>query len=69
MGHFLELFDHPRLVFLADVGDDVAHALVGLQVLSQNVDLVLRHDLVDGGEDAGLVSVNVDEAMSTPQIG
>ena len=28
--------------------------------------LVLCHDLVDGGEDAGLVSVNVDEAMSTP---
>ena len=52
MRHRFELFDDTRLVFRAHVGDDLADARIGFQVLAENVDRVLRHHSIDVGENA-----------------
>ncbi len=58
-----QFFNHIFVVFLIDVGDHIADAFVGLQVLSHNVDVVIGQALVDARQDAGHIIVNVNQAV------
>ncbi len=51
-------------IFLINVGYDVAHRSVCLKVLSSNVDLVVTEELVDLGQDAWGVFVDMQESMT-----
>lgn len=55
------------MVSRINIGDSISDLAVGLEVLTEDIDLVFGEDTVDLCEDPCTVFVDVDEAMGVAE--
>lgn len=69
MPNTFQVFEHFLSVFFVNIRYRVANLTVGLEVLPQDIDFVIRQNLVDLRQDTGSVFMYMDKPMGIMEDG